>query len=95
MLRISGYLFVLKIMNYKKNIAVLRTKVSNSIKKELNWKPVYNKSFLKTKTRSYGHEATGFHDKEVPKVGSNYTCLAVILLDLFLKRMKIFIHKCF
>ena len=36
MLRISGYLFVLKIMNYKKNIAVLRTKVSNSIKKELN-----------------------------------------------------------
>ena len=28
-----------------------------------------------------------FFDKQNPKVGSNYTCLAVILID-FLKKMK-------
>ena len=27
-----------------------------------------------------GYEATDFYDEEVPKVGSNYTCLAVILI---------------
>ena len=30
--------------------------------------------------RSYGCEATYFHDKEVPKIGSDYTCSAVISL---------------
>ena len=44
------------------------------------------KKFLKTKIRSYGQEATDFHDKEVPKVGSNYTCLTVILIDFVLKK---------
>ena len=33
-------------------------KVSNSIKKELDCKPFYNKKVLKTKIRSYGDEAT-------------------------------------
>ena len=31
--------------------------------------------------RSYGGEVTDFHDKEIPKVGSNYTFLAAISLD--------------
>ena len=26
----------------------------------------------------HGHEVTYFYDKEIPKVGSNQTCLAVI-----------------
>ena len=63
-------------------------KISNSIKKELDCEPIYNKKFLKTKIRSYGNKATDFHDKEVAKVGSNYICLAVILLDFVLIKDK-------
>ena len=29
---------------------------------------------------------TGFHDKKIPRVGSNYTCLAVVLIDLVPKK---------
>ena len=43
--------------------------------------PVYNKKFLKTKVKSYGDEATNFYDKKIPKVGSDYTCLAVVNID--------------
>ena len=63
-------------------------KISNSIKKELDCEPIYNKKFLKTKIRSYGNKATDFNDKEVAKVGSNYICLAVILLDFVLIKDK-------
>ena len=41
---------------------------------------------MKTKIKSYGDEATGFHDKEMPKVGSDYTCLAVITRGSALKK---------
>ena len=47
---------------------------------------LHPKIFLKTKRRYYSHEATGFYDKEAPKVDSNYTCLAVVLLDFVLKK---------
>ena len=40
------------------------------------------KKLLKTKITSYDDEATDFHHKEIPKGGSNYTCLAVMLIDL-------------
>ena len=50
---------------------------------------------MKTKIKSYGDEATVFHDKEVPKVGSNHTCLAIISLDSTLKKMKTIVCKCF
>ena len=60
-------------------------KVSADIKSELDSEPVYNKEFLKTKIKSYGDEVTDFYDKEIPKVGSNHSCLAVISLDSALK----------
>ena len=50
--------------------------------------------FLKTEIKSYGDEVTNFFDKEIPKVDSNHTCLAVISVDSALK-MRIIIHKCF
>ena len=61
-------------------------KVSAAIKKEFDSEPVYNKNFLKTKIRSYGDEFTDFYDKEILKIDSNYTCLAVISLDTALKK---------
>ena len=59
-------------------------KFSIGIKKESDSEPIYNRKFLKTKIKSYGDEATDFHDKEVSKVGSNYTCFSTILVDFVL-----------
>ena len=56
-------------------------KVNADIKKEFDSKPVYNKNFSKTKIKSYGDEVTDFYDKQIPKMDSNYNCLAVISLD--------------
>ena len=36
------------------------------------------KAFSKPKLKSYFNDATDFHDKEMSKVDSNHTCLAVI-----------------
>ena len=40
---------------------------------------------MKTKIESYVNEAADFNDKEVPKVGSNFTCLGIISGDSVLK----------
>ena len=56
--------------------------VSADIKKE----PFYNKSFLKTKIKSYSDQVTEFYDKEIPKIDFNHTFLAVIILDSALKK---------
>ena len=74
-------------------------KVNADIKKEFDREPVYNKIFLKTKIKSHADEATDFHEKEMPKAGSNHTCLAVITTDSDLKKDKnyypqVFIKEC-
>ena len=61
-------------------------KVSNSIKIELDCKPIYNREFLKTKIRSYGDEATVFHARKVPEAGPNYIHWSVVLIDSVLKK---------
>ena len=43
----------------------------------------------------YSNEATDFPDKEIPKTGSDYTCLAVISVDSALKKRKSIICKHF
>ena len=55
-------------------------KVSADIKKEFDRELVYNKKILKTNVKFYGDGVTGFYNKEIPKVDSNHTCLAVISL---------------
>ena len=48
---------------------------------------------MKTKIKSYSEEVTDFHGKEMPKAGSNYTCLAVTTIDSALKeRWKLSFH---
>ena len=39
-----------------------------------------------SKVKSYGDEATDFHDKEMPKEDSNHTYLAVITIDFAFKK---------
>ena len=41
---------------------------------------------MKTKIKSYGDEVTDFYDKQIPKVDSDHTCLAVISLDSALNK---------
>ena len=82
-------------MTYWKNIILFEIKLALILKKEFNSKPVYNKKNLKTKNKSYGDEATDFHDNEIPKAGFDCTCLAVITIALLLKKMKTIICKGF
>ena len=44
------------------------------------------KKVLKPVIKSYDDEPTDFHDKELPKVDSNHTCLSVISLGSILKK---------
>ena len=41
---------------------------------------------MKTKTKFYDNAVTDYYDKEILKVDSNHTCLAVISLDSALKK---------
>ena len=54
---------------------------------------------MKTKIKSHGDEVADFYDKEIPKVDSNHTCLAVISLDATLKKdenyyPQVFLKEC-
>ena len=65
------------------------------MKKESYPRHIYNKKILKTKIKSYGDESTDFSDKEIPKIGSNYNCLKVIVIDFVLKKDESYYPKVF
>ena len=49
--------------------------------------------------KSYGDEVTDFYGREIPKVDSNHTCLAVISLDSALNKDRnyypqVFLKQC-
>ena len=75
-------------------------KVKNSIKKEFDSEPVYNEKYLKPKIKSYiGKLNTNFHDDKIPKEGSQFICLSVILIDSVFKTGKdycpeVFLEEC-
>ena len=74
-------------------------KISANIKKELDREPIYNKNYLKTKIKFHGDEVTDFYDKQIPKLDSNHTCLALISLDSALKKddnyyPQVFLKEC-
>ena len=57
-------------------------KVKNSLRKEFDSEPVYNKKYLKVKIKSYSGEInTNFHNTKLPKEGSQLICLLVILIN--------------
>ena len=61
-------------------------KFSSDLKKQFDSEPVYNKETSKTKIKSHGDEVIDFYDKQISKVDSNHTYLAVIGLDSALKK---------
>ena len=57
-------------------------KVKNSLKKEFDSEQVYNEKYLKTKIKSHnGKINTNFHNNKIPKEGSQFIFLSVILID--------------
>ena len=63
-------------------------KVESSLKKEFDSEPMHNEKYLKEIN-------TNFRNNKIPKEGSQYICLSVFWLILFLERTKIIILKCF
>ena len=54
----------------------------NTIKKEFDSNPVYNKKFLRTKIKSnYGKINTHFQNNKLPKEDTRFICLSVISID--------------
>ena len=49
---------------------------------------------MKTKEKSDADEVTDFYNKEIPKVDSNHTCLAVISLYSALCCSQVFLKEC-
>ena len=71
-------------------------KIKNSPKKEFDSGPVYNEKYLKAKIQSYnGKISTNFYNNKIPKEGSQYICLSIILIDSVLEQVKFNILKCF
>ena len=96
--KINWIYFLIKNDNLLNKYNTIWDKISTDAKVELNGIPVYNKTFLNSKTKVCGDEATDFHDKELHKVNSSFTCLVVMSLDhliLFLGCIKNIIWKCF
>ena len=57
-------------------------KVKNSIKKELDCQPAYNKKYPKAKIKFYDRKTnTNFCNHKIPKEGSQFICLSVILIN--------------
>ena len=72
----------------------------NSIKEELDSEPVYNEQYLTVKIKSYnGKLNTNFHNNKIPKEGSKFICLSVILVDSVFRTGKnyypqVFLEEC-
>ena len=75
-------------------------KVKNSIKKEFDSEPVFNEKYLKAKIKAYnGKINTNFHNNKMPKEGSQFICLSVILIDSIFRTGKnyypqVFLEEC-
>ena len=64
-------------------------KVSNSIKKVFDSKPVYNEKYLKTKIKSYeGKINANFHNDKIPKESSQCICLSEFLINSVFRARK-------
>ena len=73
-------------MTHQKNIIIFEIRSASIQKKEFDSEPVIDKNVLKTKIKSHGKKVTDFHDKEILKVDSNHTYLAVISFYSALKK---------
>ena len=75
-------------------------KVKNSLKKDFDSEPVYNKKYLKAKIKSYnGKINTAFYNNKITNEGSQQIFLSVFLIDSVFKTGKsyypqVFLEEC-
>ena len=75
-------------------------KVKNSINKEFISKPVYSEKYLKAKMKSCnGKIKTNFCNSKIPREGSQFICLSVIMIDSVFRSGKnyypgVFLEEC-
>ena len=64
-------------------------KVRDTLKREFDSKPVYNKKYLKAKIKPYNEKTnTNFHNNKIPIKDYQYICLSIILLDFVFRAGK-------
>ena len=74
--------------------------MKNGIKEEFDNKPLYNEKCLKAKIKSYnGKINTNFPINKIPREGSQFICLSVILIDSVFRTGKnyypqVFLEEC-
>ena len=96
--KLNGCIFLIENDDLLEKYNTVLDKVSTDVKKEFDSRPVYKNEFLKTKIKSHCDEVTGFYNKIIPKVKSNYTYLAVITLDsafFFFFSIRVFFSRTF
>ena len=99
MVQLNGCIFLIEDDDLLKKYNNICKKL-NSMKKEFDSKIICNKKVLKIKIKSDNDEAEDFHNKNIPKVGSDCTCLAVILIDFVVRKRwtllstNVFLKKC-
>ena len=91
--------FLIKDDDLLEKFNTIWNKVSADIKKEFHSELVHNEKLLKTKIKSHGNEVADFYNKEIPRVDSNHTCLAIISLDSAFKKdenyyPQVFLKEC-
>ena len=75
-------------------------KIKDSLKRECDSKPVYNKIYIKAKVKSYnGNINTSFYNNKIRKADSQYICLSIILLDSVFRTgksyyLQVFLEEC-
>ena len=87
--------FLIKYIQLLEKYDEIWEKVKNSLKKEFDGQPVYNEKHLEVKIKSYnGKINTNSQDNKIPKEGSQFVCLLVILIDSAFKTGKNYYPKC-
>ena len=88
--------FLIRKFSIAKKYNEIWDKVSKVIKKAFDSEPVYKYKYLKAKIKSYeGKINTNFNGNKVPKEGSQYICLLVIMIDFDLRTGKSYYPQVF
>ena len=87
MIKLNGCIFSFSIKDddLLRKYNTIWDKGSTYIKTEFDSKSFYKKT-VGNQIKSFGDEATDFHDKEIHKVASDYMSLAVIRINSALKK---------
>ena len=78
----------------------IKKEVKTGIKKEFASEPVYNEKCLKAKIKSYNWKInTNFYNNKIPKEGSQFICLSIILIDSVFRAVEnyysqVFLDEC-